>query len=237
MLQTSIKWIFAGPRNELETRKRKRYIDQTANNITQLIYQVTKSDSRLWYKLTSDSNKTFYNTKETLFFVGLGLLIHKKTRSKDIVNILANLNLSIDYENVFRIETDITNAVVQRALKNNGVYVPLSIPVGLPVYFAVDNCDFKNDIADGKNEFHGTAQIVYQQSSAVLSPKSYKSIATKVDLSIMIHFQLVKFVQSRNQKRKSTLSLPPKIKTLICIENRIVSGFWRKYLSVKIQQT
>ena len=47
MLQTSIKWIFAGPRNELETRKRKRYIDQTTNNITQLIYQATKSDSRL----------------------------------------------------------------------------------------------------------------------------------------------------------------------------------------------
>ena len=137
-----------------------------------MIYPATKSDSQLRYKPTSDSNKAFYNTKETPFSVGLGLLIHKKTRSKDIVNILANLNLSIDYEKVLRIETDITNAVVQRALKNNGVYVPLSIPVGLPVYFAVDNCDFKNDIADGKNEFHGTAQIVYQQSSAnVVSEK------------------------------------------------------------------
>ena len=37
----------------------------------------------------------------------------------------------------------------------------------------------------------------------MLSPKSYKSIATKIDLSIMIHFQLVKFVQSQNQKMKS----------------------------------
>ena len=160
MLRTLIKWIIAGPRNELETEKRKQYIDQTANNITQLIYPATKSDSQLRYKPTSDSNKTFHKTKETPFSVDLGLLIHKKTRSKDIVNILANLNLSIDYENDLRIETDIANAVVQKALKSNGVYVPPSIQAGLPVYFAADNCDFKNDAADGKNEVHGTADCV-----------------------------------------------------------------------------
>ena len=79
MLQTLIKWIIAGPRNELQTEKRKRCIDQTANNITQFIYQATKSDSQLRYKPTSNSNRTFYNTKETPFSVGLGLLTHKKT--------------------------------------------------------------------------------------------------------------------------------------------------------------
>ena len=91
-----------------------------------------------------------------------------KTRSKDFANILANLNLSIDYEKVLGIETDIANTVVQRALKNNGVYVPPSIQAGLPVYFAVDNYDFKSYTADGKNEFDGTAQFVYQQSSAIV---------------------------------------------------------------------
>ena len=36
----------------------------------------------------------------------------------------------------------------------------------------LDNCNFKIDTGDGKNEFHGTAQIVYQQSSAnVVSEK------------------------------------------------------------------
>ena len=74
--------------------------------------------------------------------------------------------MSIDYEKVLRIEADIANAVVQRALKNNSVYVPPYIQAGLPVYFAVGNCDFKNDTADGKNDFHGIVQIVYQQSSA-----------------------------------------------------------------------
>ena len=41
--------------------------------------------------------ETFYDTKETPFSVGLGLLVYKKSRSRDIVNILAKLNMSIDY--------------------------------------------------------------------------------------------------------------------------------------------
>ena len=58
--------------------------------------------------------------------------------------------------------------------ENNGVYVPPQIMPGSPVYFAVDNCDFRNDTPDGKNEFHGTAQIVYQQSSNVSAPSKLK---------------------------------------------------------------
>ena len=82
-----------------------------------MIYQATKKESQLKYKPTSDSKKTFYNTKETPFSVGLGLLIHQKTRTKDIVNIIANLDLSIDYEKVLRIDTGIANAVVQQSLE------------------------------------------------------------------------------------------------------------------------
>ena len=207
MLQTLIKWIIAGPRNELETEKRKRYIDQRAKNITQLIYQATKSDSQLRYKPTSDSNKTFYNKKETPFSVSLGLLIHKKIRSKDIVNILANLNLLIDYEKVLRIETDIANAVVQRALKNIGVSVPPSIQAGL----------FNLQLITVTSRM---TQLIGRASSTELH-----RLCTKIDPSIMINFQLVKLVQSQNQKMKSTLSLPKKIKTLICIKNGVVSGF------------
>ena len=105
-----------------------------------------------------------YQTKETPFSVGLALLVHKKTRSKAIVNILAELNLSINYEKTMRIETDIANAVTAKMSENDGKYIPPPIHPGSPVYFAVDNCDFKNDTPDGKHEFHGTAQIVYQAS-------------------------------------------------------------------------
>lgn len=38
----------------------------------------------------------YYNTMQTPFSIGLRLLIHKKTKSKDIINVLANLNLSVN---------------------------------------------------------------------------------------------------------------------------------------------
>ena len=47
---------------------------------------------------------------------------------------------------------------------NNGTYIPPTIRKSSPVYFAIDNIDFRNDTPDGKNEFHGIGQVVYQQS-------------------------------------------------------------------------
>ena len=111
--------------------------------------------------------------KETPFSVGLGLTIHK-TQSKAIINMLAELDLSIDYQKAMKIETDIANAVTEKMEESNGKYIPPSIQPGLHVYFAVDNCDFKNDTPDRKNEFHGTAQIVYQKSIEGSSPYKLK---------------------------------------------------------------
>ena len=89
-----------------------------------MISQAIKSERQIRYKPNSETERGFYQTKETPTGVGLGLLIHKKTRSKGIVNILADLNLSIDYDNIIRILTDIADAVCMRMEENNGVYVP-----------------------------------------------------------------------------------------------------------------
>ena len=47
---------------------------------------------------------------------------------------------------------------------NNGTYIAPIIRKGSPVYFAVENIDFRNDTSDGKNEFHGIGEVVYQQT-------------------------------------------------------------------------
>ena len=57
---------------------------------------------------------------------------------------------------------------------SDGVYVPPSIQKEYPIYFGVDNCDFQKDTPDGKHEFHGTVQIVYQNSNNPLESKSLK---------------------------------------------------------------
>jgi len=166
MLQTLIKWIIVGPNTGVETVQRTASIDQTVENIAQIVCQSVKTDRQVRYHGTGDNSKNYHSRKETPFSVGLGLLVHKNTRSKDLVNILSDLHLTVDYSKVLRIETDIANAVVKRMSETNGVYVPHLIQEGEPVYFAIDNCDFKNDTADGKNEFHGTAQIVFQRAGA-----------------------------------------------------------------------
>jgi hypothetical protein len=141
MLHTLIKWIIAEPKNRIETDVRKTEVDKTVNNITQLISQSMKSQCQMNYKASTEGGRGFYQSKETPAMVGLDLLIHKKTRSKEIVKILADLNLSIDYDHTLRILTDIADAVTQKMKENNGVYVPPQIIPTSPVW---------NNTADGK---------------------------------------------------------------------------------------
>ena len=71
----------------------------------------------------------------------------------------------INYDKILKIETNIVVATVKNMEDSGGVYVPSSIQKECPIYFVVDNCDFQNDTSDGKHEFHGTVQIVYQDST------------------------------------------------------------------------
>ena len=102
----------------------------------------------------TEDESFFYQTRITSSTVGLH---HKK-----ILNILIDLNISIGYDHILRILKDIVEAVSERIKDIPPQFIP-----GSPVYFAIDNCDFRNDTPDGKHDFHGTAQIVYQQSSSI----------------------------------------------------------------------
>ena len=57
---------------------------------------------------------------------------------------------------------------------SDGVYVPPSIEKECGIYFAVNNCGFQNDTPDGKHDFHGTVQIIYQNSTNPLESKYLK---------------------------------------------------------------
>ena len=57
---------------------------------------------------------------------------------------------------------------------SHGVYVPPSIQKECLMFLPVNNCHFQNDTLDGKHEFHGTVQIVYQNSTNPLESKTLK---------------------------------------------------------------
>ena len=70
---------------------------------------------------------------------------------------LLDFNLLISHDKVLKIETMLSNAVV-----NGGVYVPANISQGTRLHFSIDNVDFRNDTPDGKGEFHSTGHVVFQ---------------------------------------------------------------------------
>ena len=70
------------------------------------------------------------------------------------------MNVTINYDKILRIETNIAEVIVKKMKDSDGVYVSQSIQKECQIYFAVDNCDFQNDIPDRKHGFHGTVQTV-----------------------------------------------------------------------------
>ena len=127
-----------------------------------------KTSRQVNYKPVSPSTSIFKSRlhSETPFAVGLGLHVHKETRSKKIINCLSDLGLSIDYDRVMKIETEIANCVTDIINENDGVYVPHTILKDKAIYFAIDNTDFHNDTPDGTGEFHGTGQILFQKADS-----------------------------------------------------------------------
>ena len=98
--------------------------------------------------------------------LAIGLAVHQAVRSKELISLLRGFGMSVDYNRVLRVETQIEASVLKRIEQNDGVYLPPDIVVGRHVFLAVDNVDFCEDTPDGKRTFHGTAMEIYQRTNA-----------------------------------------------------------------------
>ena len=65
-----------------------------------------------------------------------------------------------------KIQAVIVNKISKNTDNINGFFVPPDIIYNTPQHFAIDHVDFSNDTPDGKNEFHGVGQVVFQKSNA-----------------------------------------------------------------------
>ena len=98
--------------------------------------------------------------------LAIGLAVRQAVRSKELISLLHGFGMSVDYNRVLRVESQIESNVLQRMEQNDSVYLPLDIVKGRHVFFSIGNVDFAEDTPDGKRTFHGTAMAIYQRANA-----------------------------------------------------------------------
>ena len=86
--------------------------------------------------------------------------------SKEIIDMLASLNLSCSYKKILSIRDSITHEVKEQMKRDNGIYIPSTVSPNKPLFFAIDNTDVQVNTPDGCNQLHGTVQVVFQEKDS-----------------------------------------------------------------------
>ena len=98
--------------------------------------------------------------------IPIGVSVHAKTRCRDLVEILHKLGISISYDRVLSISTDLGNEVCRRFWQE-GAVCPSNLRLGLFTTVAVDTIDHNPSSTTSKDSFHGTGISLFQHQSAV----------------------------------------------------------------------
>ena len=156
------RWVIQGPFDLLSSEKTSSEVHKRAMSLTQSTVAMCLSDRQMKHK----KSETTRMTAEMPQQLAIGLAVHQAVRSKELISLLHRFGMSVDYNRVLRVESQIESNVLQRMEQNDSVYLPPDIVKGRYVFFAIDNVDFAEDTPDGKRTFHGTAMAIYQRADA-----------------------------------------------------------------------
>ena len=159
-LELLLHWLLCGSRKDSETRAKRNEIEKSVNILSEFVMNIIKGNRQLQYNSHRSNDRVFNQMSEIPLTVGLGIHLYKSRRSKYLVHFIFDLSWCISYDKIMQIEKCTASSVTQRIKENNRMYIPSNIFRGVPIHFSINNCDFKNDTPDGKNEFRGTAQVV-----------------------------------------------------------------------------
>ena len=94
----------------------------------------------------------------------LGLMTHAETRKRTLVDKLYSLGLSISYDRVLELSTDLGNTVCSR-FESEGVVCPPKLNKGEFTTAAMDNIDHNPSSTTAQGAFHGTGISLFQHPS------------------------------------------------------------------------
>ena len=175
LLSTLIKWILIGPNENLYNENRIKRVENATSVVTQLIVQSFKTKRQVHYEPVDSSTRGIFQMNETPLSVGLGLYVHHTTRSKELIELLHTMNLSVTYDKVLDIRNSIATTIKSNVENHPAkLHIPSVISPNKHTFYAIDNSDLKVDTTDGKNQYHGTSIAIYQPHDTDFNPPLLK---------------------------------------------------------------
>ena len=102
--------------------------------------------------------------QETPVPIYIGLMLHTHTRKRELIDKMAHLGMSISYDRVLRLSTQMGNKVCEQ-FHHEQVVCPPKLRANVFTTAAVDNIDHNPSSATAKESFHGTAISLFQHPS------------------------------------------------------------------------
>ena len=141
-------------------------------------------------------------------------MIHTKTRKRELVDQLFDLGLSVSYDRVLEISTELGNKVCHYYQTQKAVCPP-QLKCGL---FTTDNTDHNPSSTSARDSFHGTGISLFQHPDSTCSIGTFSRTsfpmhseipkASYVCLKLTQVFHPKQLVSSRTHQAKKELKAP-----------------------------
>lgn len=135
------RWVINGPNTTLTAEEKCQEVQKHAMSLVQSTVSMCLTEHQIGNK-KSDVIKT---TREMPQQLAVGLAIHQSVCSKGLVNMLHGFGMSVEYNRLLEVESQIETSVLKRMKQNNGLFLPANIVEGRHVFFAIDNVDFAEE--------------------------------------------------------------------------------------------
>ena len=150
------KYLLQGPKQIKNLHKQDK-VGKNVSAVAQHIVQAFRSNRQITHD--SDNFRVF---RETPLSIGTSLYVHRKFRSKLLVEFLYDLNIGASYEKTVEIEEATADNVIDN-MDKNGFYSGFVFPNTDKNFhwFALDNIDFLEDTPTGTNTTHATGIAMF----------------------------------------------------------------------------
>ena len=133
---------------------------KTVDSISDLVVFNTTKRGR------KESEHIRHNTdRETPTPLYTALVIYNKTRKRDLIDIMFEKGLSISYDKVLQLSSDLANSVIAR-YEDEGVVCTTPLRTGVYTTGNLDNIDHNPSSTSASDAFHGTAISLTQHVTA-----------------------------------------------------------------------